>query len=114
MATISTHVLDTARGVPAEGIGVRFEQLSGDDSWLLLGSGTTDDDGRISNLIPTGASLAEGTYRMSFATGPYLEQTAGGGFYPHARIEFSVAQTSAHYHVPLLLSPWGYSTYRGS
>lgn len=114
MATISTHVLDTARGVPAAGIGVRFEQLSGDDSWLLLGTGVTDDDGRIGNLIPAGASLSDGTYRMSFATGPYLAKTAGGGFYPRARIEFTIDQSDSHYHVPLLLSPWGYSTYRGS
>jgi 5-hydroxyisourate hydrolase len=114
MPTISTHVLDTARGIPAAGIDVTLEREIGDDSWSVTGHGTTNDDGRVADIAGADGAVEPGTYRMCFATGPYLARTAGGGFYPRARIEFTVETDMEHYHVPLLLSPWGYSTYRGS
>lgn len=114
MPTISTHVLDTARGVPAAGIDVVLEHQVGDDSWHEIGRGTTNKDGRVTDIAGSSNAIAPGTYRICFATADYLAHTAGGGFYPRARIEFIIAADEAHYHVPLLLSPWGYSTYRGS
>lgn len=107
-------MLDTALGSPAAGIDVQLEVESSPDSWATVGTGTTDADGRVTTLLDAGASLEAGTYRLCFATGQYLDRTAGGGFYPRARIEFIVGEADTHYHVPLLLSPWGYSTYRGS
>ena len=114
MPTISTHVLDTARGVPATGIDVILECMTAGDSWHEVGRGTTNDDGRVADIAGPDRTIDPGTYRMSFATEPYLDRTAGGGFYPRVRIEFVIAAGEAHYHVPLLLSPWGYATYRGS
>ena len=103
MSTVSTHVLDTASGRPAAGVGVRLEDATG----AALAEGSTDADGR---LRPLGGELAAGTYRIVFRTGDYL---GPGAFYPEAVVVFRVAQDE-HYHVPLLLSPFGYSTYRGS
>ena len=102
MATLSTHVLDTSRGRPAAGIAVRLESAGG-----LLGEGVTDDDGRIGAL---GAGLEPGDYVVRFDTGGYLGPDA---FYPSVAVAFRVG-TDEHYHVPLLLNPFGYSTYRGS
>lgn len=110
MSTISTHVLDTARGRPAAGITIVLERAEG-DGYSELGRGVTNDDGRVKQLVD---GLSPGTYRLTFETGPYLEQGGGPAFYPRARIEFHVAAESEHYHIPLLLSPYGYSTYRGS
>ncbi len=108
ISAITTHVLDTARGVPAAGVAVRLERITaaGPDE---LASGRTDDDGRVSDLGP--AALQPGTYRLVFDTGGYLGRQA---FFPEAAVTFRVAGQAAHYHVPLLLSPFGYSTYRGS
>jgi 5-hydroxyisourate hydrolase len=106
MSQITTHVLDTARGRPAAGIAVRLEH--GEE---LLGSGRTDEDGRLRDLLAEGATLAAGEYRLVFETGAYLGDK---GFYPRVAIDFRVAGGGEHYHVPLLLSPFGYSTYRGS
>jgi len=114
MSTISTHVLDTARGVPAEGLPIVLEERT-DSVWTRIGGGLTNDDGRVRDLLdPDRDGLAEGVYRMTFETGAYFERHAITGFYPVVRIVFEVAAPDEHYHVPLLLSPYGYSTYRGS
>jgi len=106
---ITTHILDTARGCPASGVEVVLHAEDGSE----LGRGTTDDDGRIGDLRPAGSRLSPGTYRLRFEVGPYLE-SRGAGFYPLIDVTFRVADPAEHYHVPLLLSPFGYSTYRGS
>jgi 5-hydroxyisourate hydrolase len=114
MSTISTHVLDTARGRPAEGLPIRLSIREGDDSWRELASGTTNDDGRVRDFLPEGTSLAPAVYRMHFDTGAYFGAQGTRGFYPYADIVFEIHAPDEHYHVPLLLSPFGYSTYRGS
>ena len=110
MSTISTHVLDTAQGRPAVGITVVLSQPDG-NAVKELGRGITNADGRVRDLVER---IAPGTYRMIFETGPYLSTTHGSAFYPQAQVDFVVTETDGHYHIPLLLSPFGYSTYRGS
>jgi 5-hydroxyisourate hydrolase len=130
---ITTHVLDTARGVPAAGVPIRLE-LASAGQWQLVGSGVTDGDGRLRTLTPAGP-VAPGTYQISFDTAAYFataaaglgapdaadapsgaanEPPGAGYFFPLVQIQFVVADGASHYHVPLLLSPFGYSTYRGS
>ncbi|MBL9007460.1 MAG: hydroxyisourate hydrolase [Myxococcales bacterium] len=109
---ITTHVLDTARGCPAADVPVRLERQVG-DGFEVIGRGVTNRDGRVADLLPPG-TLAAGVYRITFETGAYYESCATPGFYPYAQIVFVVRDVSQHYHVPLLLSPYGYSTYRGS
>ena len=109
MNSISTHVLDTALGKPAGGIRVTLER---EDS--LIGTGTTDDDGRVRDLLPEGFSLDEGRYRLTFSVGDYFKSSNRPTFYNDIAIDFQIWTGSAHYHVPLLVSPYGYSTYRGS
>ena len=109
---ITTHILDTAQGRPAGGVAVVLEQLS-DAGWIVVGGGTTDGDGRLRTLLEPG-KLVAGTYRLIFETGAYFTQHGTVGFYPQAIVVFAVRDPSQHYHVPLLLSPFGYSTYRGS
>ena len=113
MSPITTHILDTARGCPAAGVPVSLEQLTPDGQWRSIGEGLTDSDGRNKSLMPAGA-LEVGTYRINFDTGAYYGSRSEGSFYPEVRICFSVEEADEHYHVPLLLSPFGYSTYRGS
>ncbi len=105
MSGVSTHILDTATGRPAVGINVRL--FRGSD---VIGSGSTDADGRIRALLAEGVTLESSDYRIQFEIGEYFAQ----GFYPEINIAFTVRDTSAHYHVPLLISPFGYTTYRGS
>lgn len=112
MKSISTHVLDTARGRPAGGISVVLDMQHA-SGFVRLSAGVTDADGRIRDLVPEG-QLTEGTYRVTFDTGAYFAAQGVEGFYPEASIVFVVRDASSHYHVPLLLSPFGYSTYRGS
>ena len=102
---ISTHILDTAKGAPAAGVGVTLEIDR--DGWNVIASGTTNDDGRL-KLVDQPPEPA--VYRITFDTGAYEPD----GFFPRVAIEFTVRGTAQHYHVPLLLSPFGYSTYRGS
>lgn len=109
MSAITTHVLDTARGRPAAGVPVRLEQAG-----TVLGSGQTDADGRLRDLLPPDAPLAPGIYRLVFDTGAYFHRQDVDAFYPLVSIDFDVRDGGQHYHVPLLLSPFGYSTYRGS
>ncbi|GGM40930.1 5-hydroxyisourate hydrolase [Longimycelium tulufanense] len=103
--SLSTHVLDAARGRPAAGLAVRLEQAAG-DGWELVASANTNDDGRI-----TGWNPGAGVHRLVFDTGTYLGADA---FYPEVTVTFRIADPAEHYHVPLLLSPFAYSTYRGS
>ena len=113
MSGITTHVLDTARGRPAGGVPVVLEIREG-DTWRELGRATTDDDGRVRQLLPAGSSLIGGSYRLKFQTETYFTAHEIEGFYPEVSIAFEVRDAAQHYHVPLLLSPFGYSTYRGS
>ncbi len=117
MSSISSHVLDTTAGRPAGGMVVRLDvhdaSATPAERWNLVASATTDEDGRVRRLAPEGG-LAAGTYRVTFETGPYLEAQGHPVFYPRVEVVFVVAAGVPHYHVPLLLSPFGYSTYRGS
>jgi 5-hydroxyisourate hydrolase len=110
MSNITTHVLDTSIGKPAAGIHVLLELK--EEQWQQIGTGTTNDDGRIADLV-TQRPVA-GHYRISFALAAYFEAQKVDAFYPAAHIEFIVKDPDQHYHVPLLLNPFGYSTYRGS
>jgi 5-hydroxyisourate hydrolase len=109
---ITTHVLDTAAGRPGRGIAIELERDDG-GSWQRIGAGTTDDDGRLRTLTP-GGPVAAGRYRLRFHTGAYLAAHHRAGFFPVVEIQFAIDDGAQHYHVPLLLSPYGYSTYRGS
>ena len=109
---ITTHVLDTARGLPAHGVPIVLEHAT-DDGWVLVGSGATDADGRAGDLVAEGTALAHGRYWLTFDTGAYFRGRGEAAFYPEVAVVFIVAGDE-HHHVPLLLSPFGYSTYRGS
>jgi 5-hydroxyisourate hydrolase len=112
---ITTHVLDTARGVPAATVPVTLEQYTDSEIWTALAHGNTDSDGRLRDLLSSDAVLVSGVYRLTFDTGAYFASLGEtGAFYPSVQILFTVQDTEQHYHVPLLLSPFGYSTYRGS
>ena len=113
MSAITTHVLDTALGRPAAGVPVTLERVRSDGAAETLGTGATDSDGRLRDLAPPGL-LVPGTYRLRFDTGAYFAAQELLGFYPEVVIHFTVRSGTEHYHVPLLLSPFGYSTYRGS
>lgn len=110
--SITTHVLDTARGVPGGSIPVTLEVSSNDGSqWDTLATAHTDSNGRVSDFGCDPRAIEAGVYRLRFDIDAYLEHR---GFYPYAEVVFKVEDPAAHYHVPLLLSPFGYSTYRGS
>ena len=113
MSSLSTHVLDTAKGTPAGGLPITLER-GGDGAWSRIGGGVTNEDGRVAKLLDDGVEFGPGTYRMTFETSTYFTAENTDGFYPIVRVEFVVKATDQHYHVPLLLSPFGYSTYRGS
>jgi hydroxyisourate hydrolase len=102
--SLSTHVLDTARGEPAAGVPVRLHRLTG-DGWTPIASGATDADGRLRDWVPE-SEWGSGRYRLVFET--------GGAFFPQVEVVFEVLEPDRHHHVPLLLSPYGYTTYRGS
>ena len=114
---ITSHVLDTALGRPARKLGVRLDALDGAGAWQTLADRVTGDDGRVTDLLPA-APLTPRTYRLTFATGPYFVGSGRPAFYPRVEVIFEVsAEASAageHFHIPLLVSPFGYSTYRGS
>ena len=111
---ITTHVLDTARGRPAANVAVVLERDAGHGEWQTIGRGETDADGRIRNFVSADASLSAGTYRLVFDTRRYFERQGAASFYPQVMIVFETAPGETHYHVPLLLGPFGYTTYRGS
>jgi 5-hydroxyisourate hydrolase len=110
MTTVTTHVLDTARGAPAAGVPVRLESAGAHPE--EIGRASTDADGRVREIGPE--RLPPGTYRLVFGTAAYFAQQRTAGFFPEVAITFTVDGDGQHYHVPLLLSPFGYATYRGS
>jgi 5-hydroxyisourate hydrolase len=114
MMGISTHVLDTTQGKPAQDVMVRLERKEADGEWLELKSSRTDEDGRCGQLLPENEFLCAGLYRLLFDTGSYHAAKNIEGFYPVVEIHFQVREGESHFHVPLLLSPNGYTTYRGS
>lgn len=109
MSAVTTHVLDTARGRPAAGVRVRLEQIGSDG---VVVSATTDADGRVRRLGPD--RVEPGTYRLVFDTADYFARTGQSCFFPEVSLSFVVADPDRHLHVPVLLSPFAYSTYRGS
>jgi len=112
MSQITTHVLDTSIGKPGEGIHIELQEQKNKD-WQTIAKGITNEDGRIADLLDEGNLLKPDTYRMVFHTGNYFEQLNQKAFYPIVIIHFQTMDES-HYHIPLLLNPFGYSTYRGS
>jgi 5-hydroxyisourate hydrolase len=109
--TLSTHVLDATTGRPAAGVRVRLER-SGDGGWSPAGDGLTGADGRLS--LPDGDAAGPGVYRITFGSGAYFRARGVASFYPEVTVTFEVTAPDEHCHVPLLLSPFAYSTYRGS
>ena len=109
---VTTHVLDTSSGIPGEGMVIRMKEDS-DHAPQTIAIGITNRDGRISNLLPPGLRLESGNYTMVFETERYFQSMKQSGFYPEVTIRFTIADES-HYHIPLLLNPYGYTTYRGS
>jgi 5-hydroxyisourate hydrolase len=121
MSTISTHVLDTSLGKPAAGVPVLIERVrdpKGNDAHDLrdvtIGAGTTDDDGRLRDFLTAGGALSQGVYRLRFDVAEYFKMTSRETFYPEVAVLFRVGAADEHYHVPVLISPFGYSTYRGT
>ena len=108
MSAVTTHVLDSARGKPASGVDVRLENSDGAE----IARGRTDADGRIGDLAP--GPLAPGTYRLVFDTASYFTAIGQRAFYPEVAVAFTIDDSDEHFHVPLLLAPFAYSTYRGS
>jgi 5-hydroxyisourate hydrolase len=112
MSAITTHVLDTSRGRPAADLQIELHKKSGED-WKSVGAGITDANGRCNALLGEG-HLAAGTYRLMFHAGMYFQAQRQESFYSDIPVVFEVRDERTHYHVPLLISPFGYSTYRGS
>ena len=111
---LTTHVLDTARGRPGVGVPIVLERQSEDGAWAELARGQTNDDGRLPGLLPEGG-LDKAVYRLTFDIAAWEDGSQSTkGFFPSAQIVFRVDEPTQHHHVPLLLSPFGYSTYRGS
>lgn len=114
MNRISTHILDIARGKPAVHVPVKLERQETTGTWQLLSSAYTDQDGRCAQLLPPNYSLPSGPYRLLFDTASYYSAQKLDGLYPVVEITFQVREGESHYHIPLLLSANGYTTYRGS
>lgn len=112
--SITTHVLDTSRGRPASGVPITLSFREASGAYTELGRGETDADGRLRTLVPAGHALAAGVYRIVFDTGAYFAKLGIEGFYPEVPIVFTIRAPEEHFHVPLLINPYGYSTYRGS
>jgi len=113
MSAITTHILDVSKGCPARGVPVALERQT-TTGWEIIGKGATDEDGRLRDLLGSKAILQTGNYRLTFDTETYFAKQQIEGFYPQVTVAFTVRDAAQHYHVPLLLSPFGYSTYRGS
>jgi len=113
MSNITTHVLDTSLGRPASGVSVVLEVEEVGTGWKQIGRGATDKDGRVRDLLGA-AALVEGTYRLTFDTHTYFADCKVESLYPQVTEVFSVRDARQDYHVPVLLNPFGYTTYRGS
>lgn len=114
MSGITTHVLDLKSGLPARAVAVRLEIHRGERGWTSLGDRATDDDGRVKDFIALGTRIDAGIYRLTFRTGDYFRKQGEPAFHPEVVVSFEITDASRHHHVPLLLSPFGYTTYRGS
>ncbi|HZD38189.1 MAG TPA: hydroxyisourate hydrolase [Actinomycetes bacterium] len=112
--SVTTHVLDLRAGCPAAGVWVVLETRDGDGGWWRVGGGATGADGRLSGLLPPDRHLEPGAHRLVFDTGAWFAEQGVDAFYPEVSVVFEVTDPTQHFHVPLLLSPFGYSTYRGS
>ena len=113
MSQITTHILDTTRGMPAQNVPISLFAQQG-ESWQKLGEGVTNSDGRLPGLLTDDVKLPAGMYRLHFETRVYYQANEETGFYPYVDIVFELDASGEHYHVPLLLTAYGYSTYRGS
>ncbi len=113
MTQITSHILDTSRGAPAEAVLITLMQQN-DDDWLMLGTGATNADGRVADFTGERDSLPAGIYKLTFYLSDYYKALEQKCFYPHVDVVFEIDGDGQHYHVPLLLNPFGYSTYRGS
>jgi 5-hydroxyisourate hydrolase len=113
MSQITTHILDTTRGLPAQNVPIALFAQQDDDGQKVNG-GVTNTDGRLPDLLADKETLPAGVYRMHFATAVYFKANNEVGFYPYVDIVFEIDASGTHYHIPLLLSAYGYSTYRGS
>ena len=113
MSTITTHVLDLSRGLPARGMRVELEQKQ-DEKYFFISSRVTDNDGRIADLLSGESQLRSGIYRLRFYTGEYFSQLGTPALHPLVEIVFNASDMRARYHIPLLITPHSYSTYRGS
>ncbi|XP_074660479.1 5-hydroxyisourate hydrolase-like [Tubulanus polymorphus] len=111
---LTTHVLDTSIGKPANDLPIKLFYDTPNIGWKLLSEGKTNSDGRLPNLITDPGTFVKGTYKLYFDTASYFKQQNITGFYPYVDIVFEITSPGEHYHVPLLLNPYGYSTYRGS
>ena len=114
MSTISTHILDMSCGKPANGVAVYLESQNSDESWAQLTHAWTDDEGRVKPFFLLEEPLPAGTYRLIFDTEAYFSALNIECFYPQVCVVFTIKEELQHYHIPLLISPFGYSTYRGS
>ncbi|MGH7131765.1 MAG: hydroxyisourate hydrolase [Phycisphaerales bacterium] len=114
MSGISTHVLDVTKGVAAAGIALTLERAASAGAWTRIADARTDADGRVKSLLPAGTALAAGTYRLSFETGAYWKAAGFDSFHPRVEVTFTILDPTRHHHVPLLMSPYGYTTYRGT
>ncbi len=113
MKRISTHILDLVQGKPAADVPVRLEKQNSAGNWRLLTSTRTDEQGRCQQLLPDGEDLSSGIYRMTFDTASYFAAQKIDALYPVVEVTFQVREGDSHFHIPLLLSPNGYTTYRG-
>jgi 5-hydroxyisourate hydrolase len=112
MSQVTTHILDTTKGLPANGVSIILYKGE-NDQWTEIARGLTNADGRIANLLENPVFLSHGIYKMRFETKDYFDRQSIKTFYPYVEIVFDI-QSNEHYHIPLLLNPFGYSTYRGS
>ena len=112
MSQLTTHILDTTKGKPASGVSIILYQQK-NNNWTELARGITNADGRIPHLVSKDTILETGNYKMKFETKAYFDKAQIASFYPYVEIVFEIT-TQEHYHIPLLLNPFGYSTYRGS
>lgn len=113
MTQITSHILDTTLGLPAQKVFVTLMQQN-DDDWLMLGSAVTNKDGRVPDFTGSDDALPEGAYKLTFYLAEYHAALSQKSFYPQVDVIFEIEGNGQHYHVPLLMNPYGYSTYRGS